>query len=48
VLLNSSAGILEAESAENLRERMASAFEQHRISAVLEFLPGSDLHTAST
>jgi diacylglycerol kinase family enzyme len=48
VLLNSAAGALEAESAENLRERMASAFEQHRISAVLEFLPGLDLHTAAT
>jgi diacylglycerol kinase family enzyme len=47
VLLNASAGTLEARGGKSLRDALASAFEQHRLSATLEFLTGPDLRAAA-
>jgi diacylglycerol kinase family enzyme len=46
-LLNASAGTIERQGAETLRDVLASAFEKHGIVAVLEFLPGSELRSAA-
>jgi diacylglycerol kinase family enzyme len=47
VLLNASAGTLEARGGENLGDAVASAFEHHGIAATLEVLPGPDLQAAA-
>ncbi|QRM33638.1 diacylglycerol kinase family protein [Microvirga sp. VF16] len=47
VLLNISAGMLESQSSDTLRAALTAAFEQHRVSAVLEFLTGPELHKAA-
>ncbi len=47
VLLNASAGMLEAQRSDILREALAVSFEQHGISAALEFLAGPELHATA-
>jgi diacylglycerol kinase family enzyme len=46
-LLNASAGTVEREGVETLRDVLASEFENHDIAAVLELLPGSELRSAA-
>jgi hypothetical protein len=47
VLLNASAGMLETQRSDILREALAVTFEQHGISAALEFLAGPELHATA-
>ncbi|WP_165820129.1 diacylglycerol kinase family protein [Microvirga sp. KLBC 81] len=47
VFLNVSAGMLEGQCSDTLRAALTAAFEQHRVSATLEFLTGPELHKAS-
>jgi diacylglycerol kinase family enzyme len=47
VLLNASAGTLEARGGENLGDAVASAFEHHGIAATLQVLSGPDLQAAA-
>lgn len=47
VLLNASAGMPGAQRVDTLRDTLAVAFEQHRFSAALEVLMGSDLQAAA-
>jgi diacylglycerol kinase family enzyme len=47
VLLNASAGMLEAQRSDILREALAVTFEQYGISAALEFLAGPELHATA-
>jgi diacylglycerol kinase family enzyme len=47
VVLNASAGTLEARGGENLGDALASAFEHHGIAATLEALSGPDLQAAA-
>jgi diacylglycerol kinase family enzyme len=46
-LLNGSAGAIERQGADALRDILASAFEKNGISASLELLPGADLKAAA-
>jgi hypothetical protein len=46
-LLNASAGTIERQGNRTLQKVLVSAFEKHRISAVLEFLPGAKLRSAA-
>lgn len=47
VLLNTSAGTIERKGNTTLRHVLMSAFDKHRISAVMEFLPGAQLRSAA-
>jgi diacylglycerol kinase family enzyme len=47
VLLNVTAGILDAQHGDILRETLAVAFKQHGIWVALQLLTGSDLHAAA-
>ncbi len=46
-LLNTSAGAIERQGDRALRDALATAFEKHGISAVLQFLPGAELRSAA-
>lgn len=47
VLLNASAGTVQAQGATGLADAVTTAFQRHRISARLEILHGADLHAAA-
>jgi hypothetical protein len=46
-LLNTSAGTIERQGDRALRDALATAFEKRGISAVLQFLPGTELRSAA-
>jgi diacylglycerol kinase family enzyme len=46
-LLNAAAGTVQRHDGTTLREEIASAFERHGVSAILEFLSGAELQSAA-